>query len=114
MKKSLKILRFTKEDVADLTKEEQQRLVGGVAPTVTKCTETCTDVTYGAANCTDGCTGGCQSVYGGADCDPASGLGNATCYISAVDRCHTDFNCTKTQCTATCPNTYGDPTCKDC
>ncbi|RYE13543.1 MAG: hypothetical protein EOP45_21025, partial [Sphingobacteriaceae bacterium] len=94
MKKTIKTLRFSKQNIADLTKEEQLGLVGGNAPTVQDCTYQCGDLTVGPGTCTAGCTGACPSNYGGGNCDGASGIENATCYISGVGACHTDAECT--------------------
>ena len=109
--KSKKILKFNKQDIADLTKEEQRRLVGGLAPTVgPNCTVTC----QGKDTCeeTYGDTGSdCLSVYRGG-CNPESNPAVATCYMSAAEMCHTDHECTFGNCTDTCVvKTYGDQTC---
>lgn len=106
-----KTLKFRKQEIADLTKEEQSSIVGGFDGSVGKyCTNTC-----GEAGCdpTDVCTGACLSLYRGYECDPASGAENATCYISMADMCHTDQNCTYGDCTEGCPHSYGDPTCNN-
>ncbi|WP_162618532.1 hypothetical protein [Pedobacter yulinensis] len=114
MKKQIKTLKFSKQDIADLTKEEQLGLVGGNAPTVTNCTYQCGGFTLAIDTCTVGCTGACPSNYGGTNCDPASGIENATCYMSAAHLCHTNRECTDTYCTQNCPATYGDQTCGAC
>ncbi|GAA4430725.1 hypothetical protein GCM10023091_00360 [Ravibacter arvi] len=111
--KKIKKLTFKKKDIIDLTKDEQRKIIGGFAETYTQCTDGCGGMTVYADNCTSGCTSDCASNVGGGNCDPASGLDNATCYISAADLCHTDRNCTYARCTEGCPHSYGDPTCGD-
>lgn len=105
-----KALKFRKQEIADLTREEQNSIIGGNAPTVGYCTDTCVEEgcmpTYGQ-------TGDCPSRYDGADCDQASVFTNYTCAWSALEACHSDRDCTYGYCTDGCPNTWGDPTC-DC
>ncbi|WP_312364601.1 class I lanthipeptide [Sphingobacterium sp.] len=115
-----KILKFSKQDIADLSQEEQRQIIGGNnAPTVGEnCTITCEDNgcnTYKDGDCTTtGDTGPCPSHYRGTACDPKSGMDNATCYISAGNVCHSMQQCTYADCTQGCPTTYGDATCKNC
>lgn len=117
-KRNIKLLTFNKQDIADLTREEQQKLIGGnAAPTVGEyCTQTCGALcgfTLGGQNdCSNACTGACPSYVGGGECDPGSNIENVTCYVSLLDQCHTDQQCTYVRCSGGCPNSYNDATCK--
>ncbi|WP_312364603.1 class I lanthipeptide [Sphingobacterium sp.] len=110
-----KILKFSKQDIADLSQEEQKQIIGGAGTVGANCTVTCPGgdcgvSIYGCYSRTD--TGNCDSVKDGPrKCDPESNIGNFTCYVSALGNCHTEGNCTMGNCTDGCPTTYGDATC---
>ncbi|MGN7820010.1 class I lanthipeptide [Chitinophaga sp. 22536] len=114
-KKIIKKLSFTKEDITDLSQEEQGYMIGGVAPTFVDpahggyCTQVgCGTVTAGPSNCTQGCTGPCPSAAQ-TGCSPSSTY--LDCAHTNLNICFSSVNCTKAECTGQCPATYKDATC---
>ena len=61
MKKKNNALRFSKQDIADLTKDEQGKLIGGEGTTIYNYDYTidCYENTYKGCAFTDTCTQGC-------------------------------------------------------
>jgi natural product precursor len=117
MKKLIvKKLSFKKEDITDLSQEEQGHVVGGnFAPTLydpahgAYCTNTCNQFTILADNCTSGCTGPCNS-NAATGCEDGNTIND--CLGTAINLCFTNGNCTYTECTRGCPVTaYTDATC---